>query len=137
MRTSIYYPRVRKRIFLNALQTGNGLVIKPTRTQQGGFLGTLLSSTGVPLLQNALTGKGLQADSTGSANTVSAYVPDSINGHGGMINPYPYSPPFSETWNNPVGAGVKKKKKKEKGKGITARQRQSLQSNPSSRNNII
>ncbi|CAH3195750.1 unnamed protein product, partial [Porites evermanni] len=64
-----------KRDILNALQTGNGLVIRPTKTQQGGFLGTLLASIGVPLLLNALTGKGMQADRTGSANTASVYVP--------------------------------------------------------------
>ena len=82
-----------KRDIPNALQTGNGLVIIPTKTQQGGFLGTLLTSIGVPLLLNALTGKGLQADSTGSANTTTVYVPPSVtsnhNGHG-MITPYPY-----------------------------------------------
>ena len=106
-----------KRDILNALQTGNGLVTRPTKTQQGGFLGTLLASIGVPLLLNALTGKGLQADRTGSANTTSVYVPDTTNGHR-MYNPYPYmSPPFFGTWENPVGAGVKKKKKK-KGKGL-------------------
>ena len=44
---------------VNALQTGSGLVIRPTKTKSGG----------VPLLLNALTGNGLQADSTGSANT--------------------------------------------------------------------
>ena len=81
-----------KKDILNALQTGNGLVIRPTKTQQGGFLGTLLASIGVPLLLNALTGKGLQADRTGSANTTSVYVPDTTNGHG-MYNPYPYMPP--------------------------------------------
>ena len=98
-----------KKDTLNALQTGNGLVVRPTKTQQGGFLGTLLASIGVPLLLNALTGKGLQPHSTGSAKTMSVYVPDKTNGHG-MINPYPYmSPPFFGTWNNPVGAGVKKK----------------------------
>ena len=61
---------------------------------------------------NALTGKGLQADRTGSANTTSVYVPDTTNGHG-MYNPYPYmSPPFFGTWENqPVGAGVKKKER--------------------------
>ena len=76
-----------KRDILNALQTGNGLVIRPTKTQQqGGFLGTLLASIGVPLLLNALTGKGLQADRTDSANTTSVYVPDTTNGHG-MYNP--------------------------------------------------
>ena len=63
---------------------------------------------------NALTGKGLQADSTGSANTMSVYVSDTTNGHG-MYNPYPYmSPPFFGTWENPVGMGVKRKKKKER-----------------------
>jgi len=90
-----------KKDILNALQPGNGLVIRPTRTQQGGFLGTLLASIGVPLLLNALTGKELKADSTGSANTTTVYVPPSVtsnhNGHG-MITPYPYtSPPFF--WN--------------------------------------
>ena len=67
---------------------------------------------------NALTGKGLQADSTGSANTMSVYVSDTTNGHG-MYNPYPYmSPPFFGTWENPVGMGVKRKKKERKGKGL-------------------
>ena len=85
-----------KRDILNALQTGNGLVIRPTKTQQGVIL---LASIGVPLLLNALTGKGLQADRTGSANTTSVYVPDTTNGHG----MYPYmSPPFFGTWENLV-----------------------------------
>ena len=96
-----------KKDILNALQSGGQLAIKPTRTQQGGFLGTLLASVGVPLLLNALTGKRLQADRTGTSNTMSVYVPgDTTNGHG-IINPYPYiSPPFIRTWNNPVGMGV-------------------------------
>ena len=45
---------------LNALQNGGQIVINPTPQQRGGFLGTLLASIGVPLLLNALTGKGLQ-----------------------------------------------------------------------------
>ena len=92
---------------------GSQLVIKPTRTQQGGFLGTLLASLGVPLLLNALAGKGLQADRTGTTNTMPIYVRGgTTNGHG-IYNPYPYmSPPFFGSWNNPVSAGVKKKKKK-------------------------
>ena len=52
-----------------------------------------------------------------------------------MYNPYPYmSPPFFGTWENLVGAGVKKKKK---GKGTAARKKQSIQFNPDSRNNTI
>ena len=101
-----------KKDILKSLQTCNGLVIRSTKTQSGGFLGTLLVSIGVPLLINALTGKGTQVDSTGSpSNTVPVYVPDTTNGHG-MYNPYPYmSPPFFGTWENPVGMGVKKKER--------------------------
>ena len=101
-----------KKDILRSLQTGKGLVIRPTKTQQGRFLGTLLASIGIPLSLNPLTGKGLQADKTGSANTVPVYVPDTTNGHG----MYPYMPPaFLGTWENPTGAGVKKKRK---GKGL-------------------
>ena len=80
----------------------------------------------------------VQADSTGSANTTSVYVPPSVtsnhNGHG-MIIPYPYmSPPFFGTWENPLGMGVKKKKK---GKGTAARQKQPIQFNPNSRNDTV
>ena len=102
-----------KKDILKARQSGGQLVIKPTRTQQGAFLGTLLATIGVPLLLNALTGKGLQADRTGTANTMPVYVPGgTTNGHG-IYNPYPYiSPPFFGTWENPVGMGVKKKKRK-------------------------
>ena len=86
-----------KKDILNVLQSGGQLNIKPTRTQQGGFLGTLLASIGVPLLLNALIRKGVQADRAGSSNTVSVYVPHTTNGPG-MINPYPYmSPPFFGT----------------------------------------
>ena len=42
------------------------------------------------------------------------------------------SPPFFETWNNPVGAGVKKKRT-----GAAARQEQPNQFNPNSRNNTV
>ena len=62
-----------KKDILKSLQTGNRLVIRPTKTQSSGFLGTLLASIGVPLLLNALMGKGLQADRTGSTNTTSVY----------------------------------------------------------------
>ena len=62
-----------KKDILSSLQTGNGLVIWPTKPQSSGFLGTLLASIGVPLLLNTLMGKGLQANRTGSANTTSVY----------------------------------------------------------------
>lgn len=51
-----------KQQIVNTLQTGSGVVVRPTKTQEGGFLGMLLASIGVPLLLNALTGKGLEVD---------------------------------------------------------------------------
>ena len=47
-----------QRDILTALQSGSGVRIKPTKTQSGGFLGTLLASIGIPLVLKALTGKG-------------------------------------------------------------------------------
>ena len=49
-----------KEQIVSAIHTGGQLLIKPTKTQSGVFLGTLLASIGVPLLLNALTGKGLR-----------------------------------------------------------------------------
>ena len=97
-------------------------------------MGTLLGSIGVPLLLNALTGKGLQADRTGTTNTMSVYVPGTKSKGGRIINPYAYiSPPFVGTWNNPVRMGVKKKKKKKNRTRAAAWQKQSIQF----RNNTI
>ena len=42
----------------NALKTGYGVNIKPTKTQRGGILGALLASIGIPLALKALTGSG-------------------------------------------------------------------------------
>ena len=43
---------------INALEAKCGVNIKPTKTQRGGFLGTLLASIGIPLVLKALTGSG-------------------------------------------------------------------------------
>ena len=51
-----------KEQIVSAIHTGGQLIVKPTKTQMGGFLGTLLASIGVPMLLNALTGRGLQVD---------------------------------------------------------------------------
>ena len=47
-----------KKDILEALQSGSGVRIKPTKTQSGGFLGALLPSIGIPLALKVLTGKG-------------------------------------------------------------------------------
>ena len=54
--------QAQKKQIVSAIHSGGQLVIKPTKSQSGGFLGTLLASIGVPLPLNALAGKGLQVD---------------------------------------------------------------------------
>ena len=110
-----------KEQIISAVHTGGQLVVKPTKTQSGGFLGTLLASIGVPLLLNALTGKGLQVDSKRSRRSVNVHVPkinkSTTSKDGGLVLPMNYrSPPFYGTWENPTGMGVKPKKKTQKKK---------------------
>ena len=95
-----------KKDILNSLQSGGQLVVKPTKSQYGGFLGTLLASIGLPLAIEAIkkiTGKG--APRMGS---------DLIKGHGaprlGMYQP----PPFIGTWEQVGGKKKKKLPKKQK-----------------------
>ena len=121
-----------KQDILNSLQSGGQLVVKPTKSQYGGFLGTLLASIGLPLAIEAIkkiTGKG--APRMGS---------DLIKGHGaprlGMYQP----PPFIGTWEQ-VRKGGGKKKSSQKNKKVRsrtiARQKQSIQKRPSLKHSIV
>ena len=104
-----------KRDILDALQSGSGVVIKPTKTQSGGFLGTLLASIGIPMALKALTGKGAPKIGQPPKNPPRG-------GRGaprmGVYRP----PPFIGTWDKQGGMGIKKKKatkkKPTKGKGL-------------------
>ena len=101
-----------KRDILNALQTGSGVHIKPTKVQQGGFLGTLLASVGIPLALEAIkkmTGRG--APQMGQ--------PKRRQPKNGGLVPY-RSPPFIGSWpDQTIGMGKKKKpRKSKKGKGL-------------------
>ena len=101
-----------KRDILNALQTGSGVHIKPTKVQQGGFLGTLLASVGIPLALEAIkkmTGRG--APQMGQ--------PKRRQPKNGGLVPYK-SPPFIGSWpDQTIGMGKKKKpRKSKKGKGL-------------------
>ena len=119
-----------KEQIVSAIHTGGQFVVKPTKKQSGGFLGTLLASIGVPLLLNALTGKGLQVDNKRSRRSANVHVPKIQNNKstsskdGGLVLPINYrSPPFFGTWENPIGMGVKPKKKhpkkrQKKGEGL-------------------
>ena len=112
-----------KKQIVSALHSGEQVVIKPTKAQSGGFLGTLLASIGVPLLLNALTGKGLQVDKKRPRRSLPVFVPKKMPAKmqkkdGGLVLPIDYRPPpFFGTWENPIGMGVKKKAPK-KGKGL-------------------
>ena len=121
-----------KKDILNYLQSGGQLVVKPTKSQYGGFLGTLLASIGLPLAIEAIkniTGKG--APRMGS---------DLIKGRGaprlGMYQP----PPFIGTWEQ-VRKGGGKKKSSQKNKKVRsrtiARQKQSIQKRPSLKHSIV
>ena len=117
-----------KQDILNTLQSGSGVHIKPTKTQSGGFLGTLLASIGVPLLLKAITGS--RAPKLG------------IKGKGApRIGAYRPPPPFIGSWdNNPVGMGIKKKnyqKKQKVGRRYTIREKQPIQWNPTYRSNNV
>jgi len=101
-----------KQDILNALQSGSGVHIKPTKTQSGGFLGTLLASIGVPLAIEAIrkiTGKGAPRMGKDKGGKGAPQI--------GLYRP----PPFFGTWENPVGMGIKKKntkKNKRSGEGL-------------------
>ena len=93
------------RDILTALQSGSGVRIKPTKTQSGGFLGTLLASIWIPLVLKALTGKG--------APQIGTPQPPRGAPRMGVWQP----PPFIGSWNKKVGMG-KKSQPKKKGKGL-------------------
>lgn len=117
-----YLTKKQKEDILAALQSGGDLVIKPTPRQRGGFLGSLLTTIGIPLLLNALTGKGLQNRKKGKGLQ---NRPSCKTGHGLQNRPYaeayPYArfpPPFLGQW----GEGPRRTRrggtKKKTGKGI-------------------
>ena len=111
-----------KKDIINALQTGTGVHIKPTKVQTGGFLGSLLASIGIPLVIDAI--KGLTGSGAPQMGLPKRRAPRSIptqsqtankNQNGGLL-PYDYrSPPFIGNWpDQTIGLGTKKTKKTKK-----------------------
>ena len=135
-----------KRDILNALQTGSGVHIKPTKVQQGGFLGTLLASVGIPLALEAIkkmTGHG--APQMGQ--------PKRRQPKNGGLVPY-RSPPFIGSWpDQTIGMGqrqsrsaaavstVSGKKKKtskdKKGQRPTSRTKFTIQKRPTIEHSVV
>ena len=114
-----------KKDILEALQSGSGVVIKPTKTQSDGFLGTLLASIGIPMILNALTGKG--------APKIGLPIPPPQGGRGApRMGVYRDPPPFIGSWDKQSGMG-----KKKEGKRSVVRPKQSIQFNPTRRSNTV
>ena len=131
-----------KKDILNALQTGSGVHIKPTKVQTGGFLGTLLASIGVPLAIEAIkkiTGKGAPQMGQPKQRPPRSIPSTANNQDGGLLVPMYRTPPFYGNWpNDTIGMGIKKKKKSsEKGRRSTIRQELTLQKRPSSQHSVV
>ena len=116
-----------KRDILNSIQSGGQLVMKPTKSQYGGFLGTLLASIGIPLAVEAIK------KMTGGAPRMGS----KLEGHGapriGMYQP----PPFIGTWEQARKGGGKKKKSKKVRSRTFAGKKQSIQKRPSLKHSIV
>ena len=117
-----------KKDIVDALQSGGQLVMKPTKSQYGGFLGTLLATIGIPLAVEAIK------KMTGGAPRMGS----KLEGHGapriGMYQP----PPFIGTWEQARKGGGKKKKKSKKVRSRTiAGKKQSIQKRPSLKHSIV
>ena len=118
-----------KQDILNALQSGSGVRIKPTKTQSGGFLGTLLASIGIPLaldLVKKMTGKGAPR---------MGMPPWFKNGTGaprmGMPPPFYSYPPYV------TGNGKKKKNLNQKRKRTAVREKLAFSKHSNHRRHIV
>ena len=116
-----------KRDILNSVQSGGQLVMKPTKSQYGGFLGTLLASIGIPLAVEAIK------KMTGGTPRMGS----KLKGHGapriGMYQP----PPFIGTWEQARKGGGKKKKSKRVRSRTIAGKKQSIQKRTSLKHSIV
>ena len=101
-----------KKDILNALQTGSGVHIKPTKVQTGGFLGTLLASIGVPLVIEAIrkmTGKGAPQMGQPKQRPPRPVPkpPTNDDQDGGLLIPTYRTPPFYGNWpDGTIGMGT-------------------------------
>ena len=108
-----------QRDILGALQSGSGVRIKPTKTQSGGFLGTLLALIGIPMAVDVV--KKMLG---GSAPTMGR-MPPIWTSKGGSSPLMP--PPFYSYPQYVTGNGKKKKNLDQKRKGTTIGKKQSIQ----------
>ena len=107
-----------KQDILTALQSGGQVVVKPSKKQSGGLLGTMLASIGIPLvleMAKNLFGKG--APRMGKPKGKGAPRvgrPKGGKGAPRLGGPFQRPPPIVGNWGKTVGMG----KKKSKGEGL-------------------
>ena len=128
-----------QRDILGALQSGSGVRIKPTKTQSGGFLGTLLASIRIPMavdvVKKMLGGSAptmgrmppiWSSKSKGGSAPTMGRMPPIWTSKGGSSPLMP--PPFYSYPPYVTGNGKKKKKNlNQKRKGTTIGKKQSIQ----------
>ena len=114
------FTNAQKTLIGKGLQSGKGIVLKPTKRQiHGGLLGTL-AAIGIPMaieLATKIFGKGLHVPPKAAAGL---QVPRKAVGTGLQVSQKPFlwqPPPFYGTWKG-QGRGAKGRGKGKKGKGL-------------------
>ena len=129
-----------KQDILTALQSGGQVVVKPSKKQSGGLLGTMLASIGIPLvleMAKNLFGKGAAggagAPRLGKPKGKGAPRIGRPKGKGAprLGTPFQRPPLFFGNW----GQGMEKKKIK--GRRTSAGIEKPIQQHPNSRGNIV
>ena len=111
-----------KEQILTALQSGGQVVVKPTKKQSGGLLGTMLASIGIPLAIEAVKsvfGKG--APRIGRPKGKGAPRigrPKGGKGAPRLGGPFQRPPPIVGNWEQATSWGRGMGKKKSKGEGL-------------------
>ena len=127
-----------KQEILTALQSGGQVVVKPTKKQSGGLLGTMLASIGIPLaleMAKNLFGKG--APRVGRPKGKGAPRVGRPKGKGAprLGAPFQRPPPFVGNWEQATswGRGAKKKNRRRTSAGIE----KPIQQHPNSRSDFV
>ena len=127
-----------KRDILNTFQSGGKLVMVPTKSQSGGFLGSLLASIGLPIAIEAI--KKITGGAPRMGSKLKGHgaprIGSELKGHGSpRIGMYEPPPPFIGTWEQAgKGSGGKKKKI---WRWTVAGEKQSIQKRSSIKHSIV
>ena len=105
-----------KQDILTALQSGGQVVVKPSKKQSGGLLGTMLASIGIPLAIEAVKkvfGKGAPRLGRPKGKGAPRLGRPKGKGAPNLGTPFQRPPPIVGNWGRGMG-----KKKSKKGEGL-------------------